>query len=140
MEFLWNIVLQYCNKFCTTEIKKCSGPSGQWLKVFIANKNSMPPCHQECNFFYGWYLIGLSRLCSTVHLLFFWAIPTKLSFYIPKGDLFPQNYYDQMLTFNCSSFCTESKWNLVAYKLNNTPSWIPNFIDFLYKMAEWQAI
>ena len=74
---------------------------------------------------------SIQSTCST--------IVTKFS----KRDLFPQtlllsNAYLQSLVI--SPFCTESKWNLVSKNLNSTPSWIPNFIDFLYKMKEWWAI
>ena len=30
--------------------------------------------------------------------------------------------------------------NSVSKKLNNSSSWIPDFIDFLYKLTEWRTI
>ena len=52
-----------------------------------------------------------------------WADTTPISY--KKGIL-----YNKTLTW-----C-----NLVSNKLNNTPFWIPNFIDLLYKTVEWRVI
>ena len=48
------------------------------------------------------------------------------------------NGYIQLLAITL--FCTGSQWNSVPKKTNNSFLWIPNLIDVLYKMVEWQVI
>ena len=48
------------------------------------------------------------------------------------------NVYLQSLVI--PPFCTGSQYNLVSKKINNNSSWIPNLIDFLYKMVVWRQI